>query len=243
MPQKLIKQMADFRAEIATMRTAKAVIACSQRLIARYGVNVFAAGVLPRDAAQLHFENWDRGSNLWFGETIPASYWPECQKGNAEFGWDAITLKSQNAMAPFTFSEARREKPRRGSWVFDLLPTIDIADGLFVPLRGGNVVLSSPQILRLHPDLQDTLVNVTIAMAKRLATMVKTQARGRSLTAREIEVVQMLVRCKTNRRVAQEMDLSPKTIAEHLRNVRRKTQTDATLNAVLELYSRGLITR
>ena len=60
------------------------------------------------------------------------------------------------------------------------------------------------------------------SVSERLGSRAAADAEGAGLTRRELEVVRMLAVGRTNREVAQELFLSPRTIDMHVRNILRK---------------------
>jgi DNA-binding NarL/FixJ family response regulator len=63
------------------------------------------------------------------------------------------------------------------------------------------------------------------------------------LTAREIEVLRVLATGKSNREIADELFLSPKTVARHLSNIFAKIGTGSRAAATAYAYDNGLMGR
>lgn len=63
------------------------------------------------------------------------------------------------------------------------------------------------------------------------------------LTAREVEVLRVLATGKTNREIAAELFLSPKTVARHLSNIFAKTGAGSRAAATAYAYDNGLMGR
>ncbi len=60
------------------------------------------------------------------------------------------------------------------------------------------------------------------SVTRRLGVRATTQAEGAGLTRRELQVVRLIAVGRTNREVAQELFLSPRTVDMHVRNILRK---------------------
>ncbi len=63
------------------------------------------------------------------------------------------------------------------------------------------------------------------------------------LTAREVEVIRLLASGKSNREIANELVLSPKTVARHLSNIFAKTGSASRSAATAYAYDNGLMGR
>ena len=61
------------------------------------------------------------------------------------------------------------------------------------------------------------------------------------LTAREIEVLRVLATGKSNKEIAEELFLSPKTVARHLSNIFAKIGTGSRAAATAYAYDSGLM--
>jgi DNA-binding NarL/FixJ family response regulator len=63
------------------------------------------------------------------------------------------------------------------------------------------------------------------------------------LTAREVEVIRLLASGKSNREIADQLFLSPKTVARHLSNIFAKTGAGSRAAATAYAYDHGLMGR
>lgn len=63
------------------------------------------------------------------------------------------------------------------------------------------------------------------------------------LSAREVEVLRVLATGKSNKEIAEELFLSPKTVARHLSNIFAKTGTSSRAAATAYAYDQGLMGR
>jgi DNA-binding CsgD family transcriptional regulator len=248
MPQRLAKQITAFSKELITARTPDIVLSRLHEIIRPYDVGVFAAGTLT-DEARLDLDNYAEGQNLFFGKDISPNYWPENQQAVAELGPCAITLKARDAVAPFTFHEVEQQKAKQGKWIFDFLQPFGIADGVVCPLRQWTVILNSPQFLKLSDAMRCELIRAAAIAATGMDQMVKAKARRRKkkakewaaeLTPRELEMLQERSRM-TISDIAKELDLSEKTVNEHLRRVRLKLGVDDITLAVAQAFRKKLI--
>jgi DNA-binding NarL/FixJ family response regulator len=70
-----------------------------------------------------------------------------------------------------------------------------------------------------------------------------TETAPGGLTAREIEVIRSLASGKSNKEIAEELFLSPKTVARHLSNIFAKTGSTSRAAATAFAYDHGLMGR
>ena len=64
---------------------------------------------------------------------------------------------------------------------------------------------------------------------------------GAPLTNQERRILQLLAKGKEPNRIASELDITPRTLRNHLHNVNQKLHTHNRLEAVMHVTSRGLI--
>jgi DNA-binding CsgD family transcriptional regulator len=76
---------------------------------------------------------------------------------------------------------------------------------------------------------------------KRLGTRAAADANGAGLSRRELEVVRHVAAGRTNREIAQELFLSPRTVDMHLRNVLRKLDCRSRVEAAQRAGELGLL--
>lgn len=77
----------------------------------------------------------------------------------------------------------------------------------------------------------------------RLGVMASQPETPAGLTAREVEVIRLLASGKSNREIAEELFLSPKTVARHLSNIFAKTGAGSRAAATAYAYDHGLMGR
>ena len=80
----------------------------------------------------------------------------------------------------------------------------------------------------------------------RTARRADRKSRGRrpgGLTAREVEVIKLLASGKSNKEIAEELFLAPKTVARHLSNIFAKTGSGSRAAATAYAYDNGLMGR
>jgi NarL family two-component system response regulator LiaR len=103
------------------------------------------------------------------------------------------------------------------------------ADELIQTVRlvaGGNLVID-PQLV--------------VALAEELSHVKERNRRAETLTARELEVLQLLAFGRTNREIAEELELSPDTVKTHLTHIFEKLGESDRTAAVAEALRRHLI--
>jgi DNA-binding NarL/FixJ family response regulator len=69
------------------------------------------------------------------------------------------------------------------------------------------------------------------SVAERLGPRAAAQADGPGLTRRELEVVRLVAVGRTNREIATELFLSPRTVDMHIRNILRKLDCRSRVEA------------
>jgi DNA-binding NarL/FixJ family response regulator len=93
-------------------------------------------------------------------------------------------------------------------------------------VAGGNMVID-PQLV--------------VALAEELSTAKERDRRAETLTAREIEVLQLLAFGHTNRDIAERLYISPDTVKTHLEHIFEKLGASDRTAAVAEALRRRLI--
>ena len=93
-------------------------------------------------------------------------------------------------------------------------------------VAGGNMVID-PQLV--------------VALAEELSTANERDRRAETLTAREIEVLQLLAFGHTNRDIAERLYISPDTVKTHLEHIFEKLGASDRTAAVAEALRRRLI--
>ncbi len=93
-------------------------------------------------------------------------------------------------------------------------------------VAGGNMVID-PQLV--------------VALAEELSTVKERDRKAESLTAREIEVLQLLAFGHTNRDIAEKLYISPDTVKTHLEHIFEKLGASDRTAAVAEALRRRLI--
>jgi DNA-binding NarL/FixJ family response regulator len=93
-------------------------------------------------------------------------------------------------------------------------------------VAGGNMVID-PQLV--------------VALAEELSTVKERDRKAETLTAREIEVLQLLAFGHTNRDIAEKLYISPDTVKTHLEHIFEKLGASDRTAAVAEALRRRLI--
>jgi len=81
----------------------------------------------------------------------------------------------------------------------------------------------------------------SVALAEELSTAKERDRRAETLTAREIEVLQLLAFGHTNRDIAERLYISPDTVKTHLEHIFEKLGASDRTAAVAEALRRRLI--
>ena len=93
-------------------------------------------------------------------------------------------------------------------------------------VAGGNMVID-PQLV--------------VALAEELSTAKERDRKAETLTAREVEVLQLLAFGHTNKDIAEQLFISPDTVKTHLEHIFEKLGTSDRTAAVAEALRRRLI--
>ncbi len=90
----------------------------------------------------------------------------------------------------------------------------------------------------ISPAMASKLIDEFGALARRAA---RQEQAGPSLTARELEVLRIVARGRTNREVAAELFISENTVKNHVRNVLEKLHVHTRLEAVMYAAAHRLL--
>jgi DNA-binding CsgD family transcriptional regulator len=82
-----------------------------------------------------------------------------------------------------------------------------------------------------------------LSVAERLGSRAAAHADGPGLTGRELEVVRLVAVGRTNREIATELFLSPRTVDMHVRNLLRKLDCRSRVEAAHRAGELDLLTR
>ncbi len=150
--------------------------------------------------------------------------------------WDA-------GFDPETAVEPLAEVAGDGTPVIVLLPDEEAAPALWAAGARG-LLLRSAGPDRLHaaiPALACGLVVVDLALARALP-LTRPQPPVDALTARELDVLRLLVDGLSNRAIAQRLDISEHTVKFHLNAILSKFGAQSRTEAVVIAIRLGLIT-
>ena len=76
---------------------------------------------------------------------------------------------------------------------------------------------------------------------RRLGRRAAADADGAGLSRRELEVVRLVGAGRTNREIAQELFLSPRTVDMHVRNILRKLDCRSRVDAARRAVELGIL--
>lgn len=97
---------------------------------------------------------------------------------------------------------------------------------------------------RLEVLVRDFVVNetgVTSEQAEQLTRKTKTPARETSLSARELEILGLLAKGQSSKKMAEKLSISPTTVNNHVQHVLKKLNAHSRLEAVRRAERAGLI--
>ncbi len=90
---------------------------------------------------------------------------------------------------------------------------------------------------RLHPDIARKLME---QVAQRPAAPHEATALPEGLTARELEVIRLVARGRTNQQIAQELVISEKTVKTHVSNILSKLNLEDRTQLAIHAIKSGL---
>jgi DNA-binding CsgD family transcriptional regulator len=111
------------------------------------------------------------------------------------------------------------------------------------PTRGGVSDLTKTMVV-LHDALAvkaDPGVGALLEQAARVATPVRASSHQDRLTGREIEILRLIARGRSNRQIAEELFITENTVANHVKNVLSKTQSANRTEAAAYALENGVV--
>ncbi len=108
------------------------------------------------------------------------------------------------------------------------------------PHRPALAADEAAEVLEAEPGLDADAVACVLAAAGR-REMPSPPARPAGLTAREVEVLRLVARGRTNREVAERLVISPKTVGRHVENLYRKIGVSSRAAAAVYAMENELI--
>jgi DNA-binding NarL/FixJ family response regulator len=226
----------------STLETPSVVHAGSNQAV---GVNEGAPAATTTENAVLIVDD-DPGFRLMVGHVLARAGMPSVQAANGE---EAMKLASESRPAAVLldvrlpdidgFEVCRELRDRFG----DGLPVLFVSGELVEPrdrsaglLLGGDDYLVKP----VNPD--ELVARVRRAVARTQDGKPERRAGRRDdITPRELEVLSLLAHGLDPTAIANELVISPKTVASHLQSVMSKLGVHSRAHAVARAYEDGLI--
>ncbi len=161
---------------------------------------------------------------------------------------DAFLHASVKSPKPFRWSAVNtildEKSPQMASYRKEIAP---IGDGVIVPVFGPlfrngyfcfqgepNRVYDDTEMLMMHSVSQT-------AYLKLLDIMYRDEEEGRSLSSRELEIINMIARGRSNQTVAVDLDVSINTINTYMKRIFEKLDVSDRVSAVMRAYALGYI--
>jgi DNA-binding CsgD family transcriptional regulator len=148
---------------------------------------------------------------------------------------------------PITLTEAMRDLRLSGKhdWAFPLLRRYGARDGLYCPSRNWQCFFASSKVLKapeVGPVTRAILHLVSGAACDRIGQLAKRPADCKiKLSARELEVLRLSSHGKSNRKIAEELHISPETVKTHTKRIMRKLEAKNFGHALLNAVRQRLI--
>lgn len=161
---------------------------------------------------------------------------------------DAFLHASVNSTKPFRWSEVNDLLDPKSPQIEAYQTTIaNLGEGIVVPVfgphfRNGYFCYSGqegreyfdPELMLLH-SLSQT------AYLKLCDLMYRSDPNGRTLSGRELEIINIVARGKSSHAIASALDVSVNTINTHLKRIFEKLDVTDRVSAVMRAYALGYI--
>jgi LuxR family quorum sensing-dependent transcriptional regulator len=215
-----------------------AILAGVAGAMSRFGLTAFILTALPNETkafeASVLLNGWPQA---WYDRYVEAGH----------YEYDPCGRYCRDTDEPFTWDEipARYFDDPRAQTVVDEAATFGFHGGLCVPLHsvyGFRGLSMAGARIELPPGarrMAHVLGVYACTAADRTAARARVDTQG--LSAREREVLRWTAVGKTAEEAAEILGLSPHTIVEHLKNIRRKLDVGNNVHAVVEAIRRGEI--
>jgi len=148
---------------------------------------------------------------------------------------------------PLTLTEAMGDLRLSGehAWAIPLLRRYGARDGLYCPCRNWQCLFASPKVLKasdVDPVMRGIFYLVSGAACDRIGQLTKRPAdRQSELSARELEVLRLSSHGKSNRKIAEELHISPETVKTHTKRIMHKLEAENFGHALLKAARQRLI--
>jgi DNA-binding CsgD family transcriptional regulator len=177
------------------------------------------------------------------------------QRADLQNTWASLTRRYGSPLAvygrsrdfPFTLTEAMRDL-RLGDghdWAFPLLRHHGARDGLYCPSRNWQCFFASPKVLKtpdVDPVTRAVFHLVCGAACDRIGQLTRRPAhRKRELSVRELEILRLSSQGKSNRKIAEELNISPETVKTHTKRIMHKLEAKNFGHALLLASRQRLI--
>jgi DNA-binding NarL/FixJ family response regulator len=125
---------------------------------------------------------------------------------------------------------------------FVVLSVYDGSEDIYVSLQNGakSYLLKDCRPSELLDAIREAFAGRRY-MQKELATRLAERLAAEYLTSRELEVLEKVVEGKSNKEIAQDLDVAERTVKTHLANVFGKLQVTSRSQAAFEAVKRGLV--
>ena len=192
--------------------------------------------------------NASADQTVFFSKTADFSPALERALQNAPGYLDAFLHASVKSPKPFRWSDVPKILDAKSPQIYSYRQDIaSIGDGVVVPVfgplfRNGYFCFqgehgreySDTEILMMHSVSQT-------AYLKLLDLMYREEEENRSLSSRELEIINLIARGQSNQTVAEGLDVSINTINTYMKRIFEKLDVSDRVSAVMRAYALGYI--
>jgi DNA-binding CsgD family transcriptional regulator len=249
MPQRSIPATLRFGRDVASFKTPSALFSAMGRISERPGLNVHFGAVWRMPRRSSDFAALVPGKTVFLSERPTATeVWREFQELVRLHGGVSLGDYGRQQSVPFIMSETRRELRPVGKddWIFRMLQKHGVRDALYIPFRHWTLGFWSERPLDQMPiEAQGVLFLLAEFGIRRLETLVKKPERFENnnvkLTDRELSTLRLMSNGKSQKEIAEYLEISSETVRTHLKKAVRKLKANNRVHAVAEAMRQGLL--
>jgi DNA-binding CsgD family transcriptional regulator len=218
----------------------KACTRVFQKTIAAFGIDTFACG-------EVDLANLERC--IFYAIGWPNS-WRKFYLESGLVQRDPILDAMKRRHLPFTWSELRRDRKLSilGSEGLQLIAAHGWTEGLAVPIPRGDYRFGLVSLACKRGPFSDKekslLAMLSLCFHERVRNLAPKHGCAVApvgLTKREIDVLQLIARGTTDRKVGQKLGISPSTAHEHFENAKKKLKVSTRAEAIAIAVSLAIV--
>jgi DNA-binding CsgD family transcriptional regulator len=211
-----------------------------RQAILPFGYDTFACGELDlavRERAAFYIIGWPEA-------------WRKFYLDSRLIEHDPIVDALQTRREPFTWTDLRNDNtlPRLGTEALNRAAAHGWVDGLVVPLSHGltkvGLVSMAGHRRDLGPDEKAYLCLISVCLHGHARTLLSREGFAvppGGLTHREMECLKLVAQGRSDRAIAQEMEIAVSTAHEYVENAKRKLKTRSRAETIAVAASLGIV--